>query len=98
PVKVEPGDDAGRLEPGLDELHRRQVLARVAYEYGVVRHLPRRRQETRGRAGPCRGSVRLAARLPALMELLDEAFGAHVDARAHAHLLQKGHEPVILAR
>jgi hypothetical protein len=31
------------------------------------------------------------------VQLLDEAFGAHVDARAHAHLLQKGHEPVILA-
>ena len=31
------------------------------------------------------------------MQLLDEALGAHVDAGAHAHLLQEGHQAVVLA-
>ena len=39
PVEVEPRRDAGRVEAGLQLLHRGQVLARVADEHRVVGHL-----------------------------------------------------------
>ena len=32
------------------------------------------------------------------MQFVDEALGALIDARAHAHLLQEGHQPLVLAR
>ncbi len=45
PLEVEPRRHARRVEAGLEALHRRQVVARVADEDGVLRHLALGRQE-----------------------------------------------------
>src|SRR6202034_798874 len=79
---VEPGGDTGGVQPRLDLLHGGQVLARIADEHRVRRHLARGRQEARRRgAGGRYGPV---PRPPAPMQLLDEALGAAIDAGAHA--------------
>ena len=97
-VHVEPGRDACRLEASLNLLHGGEVLARVADEDCVIRHLSGRRQKAgwrlrlrRVRGGP-------AACLPTLVQLGDEALRADVDTRPDAHLLQEGHQPRIVAR
>src|SRR5262249_9123694 len=94
-VDVEPGGDARGFQSRLDLLHSRQVLARIADEHRVIGHLARRRQEPR-RHGADRGYA-LARRLPAAVQPFDETLSTHVDAGAHAHLLQECHQAVVLA-
>ena len=98
PVHVEPGRDAGGLEPGLDLLHGGQVLARIADEHGVVGHVAGRRRESV--CGGARGAAAVAGLRRAASRSCSsshEALGALVDARAHAHLLQEGDQPLVLA-
>src|SRR5262249_57423392 len=45
-LEIEPGLHACRVEPALELLHGRQILARVAYEHRLVGHLALGRQET----------------------------------------------------
>src|SRR5215469_6712721 len=70
-LDVEPGGDPGRFQPGLDLLHGRQILARVADEDRILRHLTRGRREARRPLG-ARGG-RSASCLPALVQLRYEA-------------------------
>jgi hypothetical protein len=74
-----------------------EVIARVAQEHGVVGHVARRRCEALRTCGGGRLGREFAARRQAPMQLVDEALGTDIDASAYAHLLQKGHEALILA-
>ena len=97
PVHVEPGGDAGRFQSRLDPLDGGQVVAGVADEHRAIGHLARRRHEALRGGHLARAGQLALARLPALVQFVDELLRAAVEARAHADLLQERHQPLVLA-